>query len=350
MSRNVLIVIAAVVLILGLLLYRSFLFTVSERELAVLVQFGNPVKSITQPGLYFKLPVMQEVRRLPKTQQLWRSSASETLVDLPTEDGKKIEVSAWAIWRINDPEKFVRVLRTVDNGENAIKLRVRSVIRDVIGSYKLSEVVRSTNRELTYSFRLDSPSTPMAGDPTVVGAAQPGEIQTISIGRQKLMDLIKADIRKRLQGTDPAEGATGGSVDRGIELVDVGISHIGFVPLVREAAFDRLKAFMESIAAGYYNAGVQRKQEILNQTQAEVEKILGEGAAQSSMVRGKIDAEAIEKFAVVITETGDFYNFTKTLELYEQALGGNTRLILTTDSELFRLMKSSAATPPQDLK
>ena len=83
----------------------------------------------------------------------------------------------------------------------------------------------------------------------------------------------------------------------------------------------------------------QRKQEILNRTAAEVEEILGKGDEQSNVIRGKVDAEIIEKYAQAITETGDLYNFLKQLEVYEKSLADQTRLILTTDSELFQLLK-----------
>lgn len=158
------------IVIVGLLVLSGSVFTVNERELAVVLQFGQPVNAIDAPGLYFKIPMVQEVRRLPATKQFWRSSESDTLVDLPSKDGKKIEVSAWAVWKITKPESFVRVLRTVENGERAVKVRVRAVIRDVITSYDLAEAVRSTDRELTYSFRfeqkgndLDSPEETKSG-------------------------------------------------------------------------------------------------------------------------------------------------------------------------------------------
>jgi membrane protease subunit HflC len=96
---------------------------------------------------------------------------------------------------------------------------------------------------------------------------------------------------------------------------------------------------MESIAAGYENEGQQRKQEVLNLTNAEVEKILGEGEEQSKLLKGQVDAEIISRYAEAIEQTGDFYNFIKTLEVYEAALKGNTRLILTTDSPIFKLLK-----------
>ena len=89
-------------------------------------------------GLYFKLPFIQEVRRFPKTLQLWTSD--EDITDLPAADGKKVEVRAWAIWKITDPRQFVKVLRTVDQGQAAVKDRVRAAIRDEITSNNLAEV------------------------------------------------------------------------------------------------------------------------------------------------------------------------------------------------------------------
>src|SRR5690606_19522232 len=93
-------------------------------------------------------------------------------------------------------------------------------------------------------------------------------------------------------------------------------------------------------AAKHYNEGVKKKQVILNETQAEVQRITGEGEGESSSIRGRIDAEIITDYAQAIQETGDFFNFDRTLELYRESLKGKSnRLILTTDSELFRLLK-----------
>lgn len=337
-------VIGTILVVIAILVARASLFVVDEREMAVILQFGRPVKSIDEPGLYFKTPLIQEVRRLPRTLQFWRSA--EDIVDLPTADGKKIEVSAWAIWRIDEPLEFVQALRTVENGQMAVKDRVRAAVRDEVTGHNLAEVVRSTSRELTYSFRFELPdpdsqqadeggSTPEATIETA--PVQPGAQEDIEFGREQILAQIKESVRKRLEGQEAGE------IDRGISLVDVGVSNIGFVPAVREAAFQRLTAFMDSIASGYIHAGEQRKQEILNRTAAEVEEILGEGEEQSNIIRGEVDAEIIGKYATAITETGDLYNFLKVLEVYEKSLDAKTRLILTTDSELFRLLKESGS-------
>ena len=314
------------------------MFTVNERELAVVLQFGKVVKSIEEPGLYFKIPLMQEVRRLPRTRQFWANAANDVLVDLPTQDGKKIEISVWAIWRINNAEQFVKVMQTVDNAEQQVRQRVRAGVRDVITSYDLSEVVRSTDRTLTYSFGLEDlpQGSDLAGENAAVDLSQVGEQATIRVGREKIMDEIRQRILQQISSGDENNVD---STERGIELVDVGISHIGFVESVRLAAFARLRAFMEAIAARYENEGKQRQAEIVNEAGAESEKIRGEGEEQSKRIRGEVEAEIIESYAKAIRTTGDFYNFQRTLQVYENALDADTRLILTTDSDLLRMLK-----------
>lgn len=325
---------AGAVAIAALILLYSSVYVIDERQQAVILQFGKPVASRTEPGLYFKLPFIQEVRRLPKTLRFWRSEG-ESLTDLPTADGKKVEVSAWAVWRITEPKNFVKNLGSLDNGEAAVMVRVRSALRDVITAHDLEEVVRSTDRELTYSFQdLISDLSEDVEQPPEVTAAQPGVSGEVSFGRQEILELVEENVTRQLK-----KGSHGEENDRGVELVEVGISHIGFVPRVREAAFERQIAFMESIAAGYTNAGLQRKQEIINAANAEVERLIGEGEKEAEIIRGQADAENIRKYAAAIKETGDFYRFVRTLGVYENALQGQTRLILTTDSELLGLLK-----------
>src|SRR6516165_6766944 len=153
--RRISAVMVGLALVLAVPLAESVFYTVSERELAVLLQFGQPVATRTQPGLYFKLPMIQEVMRLPKTLQVWHGTAQdEKLVDVPTADGKKVEVTVWAVWRISDPAQFVQTLRTVNNAESRVKEFVRSTARDTITTHKLAESVRSTNRKMTYTLGL----------------------------------------------------------------------------------------------------------------------------------------------------------------------------------------------------
>jgi membrane protease subunit HflC len=345
--RRIIAVVVGMALVLAVPLSESVLYTVSERELAVLLQFGEPVASQTKPGLYFKLPFVQEVMRLPKTLQVWHGTAQdEKLVDVPTADGKKVEVTVWAVWRITDPAQFVRTLRTVPNAESRVKEFVRSTARDTITTNNLAEIVRSTNRKMTYTLGLPPEMVARAGeagkkpadgqtDQAMLDFIVPPEAkESVLLGRLKITEQIKKNAQHAL-----AEDGQRQSQGRGIELVDVGLSRIEFVPQVREAAFDRAISLMEAIAVKTTSEGEQRKKEIINKTQADVQKIEGEGKKEANVLRGRVDAEIIDAYAKAIRETGEFYNFTRTLEMYKEALKGETRLILTTDSDLLRMIK-----------
>ena len=334
------------VVVVGIVILFSSLFTVNEREMGLVLQFGKPVKSISEPGLYFKVPFMQEVRRVPRTLQFWASSDNDVLVDLPTADGKKIEVSLWAIWKINDPKKFVEVMRTVDRAEQQIRTRVRAGMRDVITKYDLDEVVRSTNRELPTGFGfagLDGSSEAQTKIDETVPLLGGESSESIQKGRERIMDEVRAILQQRLVGSTE-EGADDFG-DRGIELVDAGISNIGYVKSVREKSFAQLNAGMESIAATYEKEGEEEKQKVINETKAEVQKIIGQGEEQSKRIRGEVEADIIKAYADALKETGEFYTFLKTLEVYEASMTSNTQLILTTDSELFQMLKELKSPP-----
>jgi membrane protease subunit HflC len=348
--RKLTAVLIGMALLLAIPLGQSVVYTVDERELAVLLQFGQPVASRTEPGLYFKLPFVQEVLRLPKTLQLWRGvTADEMLVDLPLADGKKIEVVVWAVWRINDPAQFVRTVRTVDNARSRVKEFVLSTARNTITTHNLAELVRSTNRSMTYTLGLPPEMVAQVGAPgKKAGESErdqamldfivpPEAKEKISKGRLKITDDIKTEAQRALAEDGQRQGQSKG---RGIELVDVGLSQIEFVPQVREAAFDRAISLMQAIAVKTISEGEQRKKEIINKTKAEVEKIEGQGKQEANILKGRVDAEVIDAYAKAIRETGEFYNFTRTLEIYKDALKGETRLILTTDSDLLRMIKA----------
>jgi len=349
MNRHrILSILVGMALLLVVLLGQSVLYTVNERELAVLLQFGEPVASRTKPGLYFKLPLVHEVMRLPKTLQVWHGTGpAEKLVDVPTKDGKKIEVTVWAVWKITDPAQFVRTLREVKNAESRVKEFVRSTARDTITTNDLAEIVRSTDRKMTYTLGLPPEIVAQAAgtgkknvgadqDQAILDFVVPPEAKvSISRGRLKITDQIRNDAQRDLAEDGQVKGR-----GRGIELVDVGLSRIEFVPQVREAAFDRAISLMEAIAVKAISEGEQRKKEIINKAGADSQKIEGEGKQEANILTGRVDAEIIDAFAKAIRETGEFYNFTRTLEIYKEVLKGDTRLILTTDSDLLRLIKT----------
>lgn len=318
-------------------------YVVDQRESAVVLQFGKPVAERTEPGIYLKIPWIQRVSKLPATRQFWGGGTQHILPDLPTKDGKKVDVMPWAVWRIKGPKAFVQRLRQIDNAEQRVAQFVRGAVRDAITQYDLAELIRSTDRELTYSFTPERMLSKVKIDQTQDQKRE--VVGKIEFGREKILEQIKADAMRRLATDTSIGGKDGAGSGRGIELIDVGISQVEFVPTVREAAFDRLIAFMESIAALYENEGEREKQEILNRTKAEVQKIEGEGKQQANETRGEVDAEIIQMYAKAITEAGEFYTFVRTLEAYKESLGPDTRLILTTESDFLGLLKRLGKIP-----
>ncbi len=304
---------------------------VDQREQAVVLRFGEPIRARTEPGLYFKLPLIDSVRLLPATLQFWGDNLGEVMPDLPTKDNKKIELVPWAVWKINDPIAFVQRMRTMDNAENRVAQFARGAIRDAITQYDLEDLVRSTNRDMKMvQLEFDEEDLKLLQDeiPAVV------EVKPKSkglVGRGKILEKVNETARRSLASTE--DGA------RGVELIEVGISHIDFVEAVRKSTFDRWIAERDAISTRNVKAGELAKNEIINKTNAEIEKIRGEGQRKASEIRGKADAQVIKRYADAIGEVGEYYAFVRTLEAYEKALSGNTELVLTTDNEFLRQLQ-----------
>lgn len=336
MNRNTLAIgsgAVLVLLILGTVALKSVAYVVDERELAVVVQFGEPVKERREPGLYFKMPLVQQVIKLPRTRQFWGGSV---VSDLPTKDDKKIEIMPWAVWRINDPTLFVQRLRTMENAQVRVQQFTRGAMRDVITQFDLAEIVRTSDRAL-YTSSGQVGTEPGAPNVDVEPTAEVRRVRmNIQHGRQVILKQIKEDCQSLLAGeVDSATGEGG----RGIELIDLGISHIEFVESVRVKTFDRWVAEREAISARNINEGKRMQQAIINQAGAEVQQIVGQGQQRANEIRGTVDAEVIRKYAEAIEKTGEFYTFVRTLEAYETAISKDTRLILTTDSDFLGMIK-----------
>src|SRR5262249_24638510 len=177
----------------------------------------------------------------------------------------------------------------------------------------------SSDRRRTYTLGLPPEVVAQAAGAVVKGTAgdqdqtnldfvvPPEAKVSISKGRLKITEQIKNDAQHDLaeDGQRQSVGSSGGR-GRGIELVDVGLSRIEFVPQVREAAFDRAVSLMEAIAIKAISEGEQRKKEIVNKAGADAQRIEGEGKKEANILRGRVDAEIIDGYAKAIRETGEF--------------------------------------------
>jgi membrane protease subunit HflC len=307
-------VILGVIAAAGAVLYAAA-YTVEEGKQAIVTQFAAIVgDAVQEPGLYFKKPFIQEVHYLEKRLLPW-DGAPESM---QTSDKKRIDIDVWARWRIIDPIKFYRKVRTEQRGQRILDDLVDSAVRDVVARHKLIDVVRKSNDELVYEGEeLDR-----------------GPSETVT-GRGR--DDVEEEI---LAGVDLAE--------YGIELTKIRIKRVNYVASVRKEVYGRMISERERIARLYESEAIEEQNKILGQTKKELDKIEGEMEQAAAELRGDADAQVIQLTAEAYGRSPEFYEFLRRLEVIKNSLGGDSRLILSTQSELFQLLKKADAMPPGD--
>jgi membrane protease subunit HflC len=287
-------------------------FIVGETEQVVITQFGRIVRDpILSPGLKFKIPFIEKASFFPKNIQEWDGEPGQ----IPTLDKTFIWVDAFARWKIVDPVKF---FQTVNNRYNAVS-RLNDIIdpavRNFITSYPLIEAVRRSNREL---------------DTTEVGLEdhekKPQGFYVIALGREKITQGVLEQAQPKVS-------------QFGIELVDVKIKGINYVEEVRKSVYDRMIAERKQIAEKFRSEGKGEAQKILGQKERDLQQITSEAYRISQEVKGKADAEAAKVYADAYGIDPDFYSFTQTLEIYNESLGKDASLLLSTDSEILKYFK-----------
>lgn len=310
-KAQVSITIAIISIVAIIIIASSSLYVVDIKSQCVITQFGRPVKVVREPGLKVKTPFIQKVKYFEKRIIEWDGEPSDIL----TRDKENIGLNTWARWRIVDPLNFYTSLGTESRGQGVLDEVIGSAVKNIISSYPLNEVLRNTNRKLEYTtIELEKAET----DKKV----------SIAKGRASLVDEIN-------------KMANNGLSERyGMELVDVKIKHINYVQAVIPKIYDRMRSERIRIANKYESEGRREEAEILGYMKKELEKIQSEGYKLATETRGEADAEAIRIYADAYGKDPEFYTFTKTLETYEKAIEGNTRLYLSTDSDYFQYLES----------
>ncbi len=310
MKKNAFIPIV-VVCILVLIIINSTFYRLQEFEQGIITQFGKPIGgAIIDPGLHIKTPFIQQLHRFEKRILIWDGDANQ----IPTSDKRYIWLDATARWKIVDPLKFYQ---SVGN-ETGILSRLDDIIdsssRDVISAHKLIEIVRNTNTILEKQ-----------GQDSTIRA---GNLEEISKGRDNLRILI-------------LEKASELVPQYGIELIDVQVKRLNYVQEVRQKVFERMISERQKIAAMYRSEGKGKKAEIDGERERELQRIQSEAYKKAQNIKGTADAKATKIYAESYGKDPEFYSFLKTLEIYRTTIGGNTRAILTTDSDIYKYLKKS---------
>jgi len=306
-------IVQLVLFIFGVATLGASVYTVEEGQQVVITQFRKPVEAVTDAGIHFRIPFVQEINELEKRILPWDGAPE----NMQTRDKQPIFIDVWARWRIIDPMKYFEVAQRV-GGEKILDDLVDSAVRDVIATVPLIEAVRSTNKELTYEseeLKRDSAAKQeQLSSPDAEGR----------MGRAKLEAAILAKVTdKDLKKT------------YGMELIAVRIKRINYTNSVRSTVYDRMKSERIRISQLFESEGLEEKNRILGLMQKELDGIDGEAQQKSTEIRGDADAEVIRIAAEAYSKSPEFYAFLRQLEAYKVALATGTKLILSTDNEFF---------------
>jgi len=299
-------------------------YTVNETQQAVITQFGEPMGgAVTTAGLYFKIPFIQRANYFEKRLLEWDGDQNQ----IPTGDKRYIWVDTAARWRISDPLKFMQSVGNEASAQSRLDDIIDAATRDTISGSNLIEAVRSSNDMLE---RVKDPGQ----------SAE--EWEQLSDATEKVYQGRDALSKKILQQTAQVTHRYG------IELVDVLIKRVNYVQDVRNKVYERMVSERKRAAEKFRSEGLGKKAEIEGQMKKELEQIRSEAYRQAQEIQGTADAEAIRIYADAYNNDPEFYSFTKTLETYQKAIGADSTLIITTDSDFYRYMKSIGGSSKAD--
>ncbi len=280
------IVIIAIIVIAATILYFS-LFTVDETEQAIVTQLGKFVKEVKEPGLHFKIPLIQTVHRF-ETRILEYDAAEKPII---TQDKKHLDIDNYARWKIIDPLKFYQTVANEPGAQERLDDIVFSELREELARHTLTEIV--------------------------------------SVNRKQIMDKVTGQCDQK-------------AGDFGIQVIDVRIKRADLPQEVTHSVYARMKAERERIAKKYRSEGEEEAVKIQAETDKEKKIILADSYRDAEKLNGEGDAEALKIYAQAYEKDPEFYSFIRTLEAYEKSLGEGTTIVLPGDSEFFQYFSPPA--------
>ena len=279
--------IAALALVALTLLYRTA-FTVDETQFAIVTQFGKPVRTITTAGLKLKWP-WQSLLSFEKRLMVYNPRPSEFL----TRDKKNIVVDNYVAWRVADPNRFLQTVNDLTGAEMRLHDTVWAAAAAALGNTDLSALV----------------------------SVRPEDVKVQDVMRQ-VTELSRARAMEQY----------------GIEIVDVRMKRLNLPAQNRESVFARMRSERERIAKQYRAEGEAEALKIRAEADKEKARIISEAYREAEKIRGDGDAQSTRIYAEAYSRDPKFYKLVRTLEAYKKVIDPNTTAILSSDSELLKLL------------
>lgn len=271
-----------------LVIWLFFTFTVGEREKAILLKFGEIVESDYKPGLHWKIPVWNNVKKFDDRILTIDARPSSFY----TGEQKDLIVDSYVKWRIADVVQYYKSTNGSERKAGELLYQViNNGLRDEFGKRTIQEVV--------------------AGE------------------RGDIMDIMKVQAAKKAQTL-------------GIEVIDVRIKKIELPPQVSESVYNRMRTGRERVARDIRSKGAEAAERIRADADRQSSVIVAEAYRDSEIVRGEGDAVATDTYAKAFNKDREFYKFTRSLNAYKNNFSSNSDVILLQpDSEYFKYFKNS---------
>lgn len=295
----------------------SAVYTVNEVQQMIITQFGKPVgEPVTTAGLKIKIPFIQEVNPIDKRVLEWDGSPS----DMPTKDKLYISVDLFARWRIVDPLQYFLRLRDERSAQSRLDDILGSETRNAVAKHELIEIIRTTKDRVPLR------------DSLLAGAQQ----------EAKMGSLVPINKGRKLVEKEIFDAAAEKVQVFGIELLDIRFKRINYNQSVRPKIYDRMISERRQIAERFLSEGNGEAARIRGNRVRDLNKIQSEAYREVEEIRGVADAKATEIYAKAYNqspEAVEFYEFTRTMQAYQDIIESNSTLILSTDSDLFKFLK-----------
>ncbi len=291
----------------------SSAYVVQEWQQVVITRFGKPIgEPTTSPGLKFRAPIIDKVRRFDKRFLEWDGKVTE----IPTKEKRNILVDTYARWRITDPLLFLeRFQGDEDQAQSRLDGILNGEARDAVARHDLAELIRTTDRE------------PVLDDSQPAEEAGAG-LEPIEVGREAIRQEILRNAQQRVEGL-------------GIAILDVQFKRINYIEDVRRSVFERMIAERRRIADRFRSEGEGEASRISGDKERELKRITSEAYRTAQEIVGNADAQATEVYAAAYNQSADsrsFYQFLKTMESYPEIFDEETWLVLSTGGDFYRFL------------
>ena len=259
-------------------------YSVPQWMQAIVVQLGEPVRTVQEPGLYWKMPFIQNVLYFDRRLLAYDAAPRELL----TKDKQQLVVDNYSRWRIRDPLQFYRTVRNEEGAQSRLDDIIYSNLRETLGRHTLREIVNEK--------------------------------------RALLMQQVtkRSDEKAR---------------EYGIEVVDVVIKRADLPEKNSLNVFNRMRTERERQAKKFRAEGDEEARKVRSESDKQVQILLAEARKLADITRGEGDALAVKIFADAYSRDIEFYQLVRTLEAYRKSLGDDTTVILSPNSDFFRYLK-----------